>query len=98
MTNTLTHTTTSTGDVVTYANNEAAFLGDDRVFSFPAHSTAIRFWSYAPAKKQLVVQYVNGHTHYVYEDVPFRAVFALMSAPSLGKYIATEIKPHYSVA
>lgn len=46
----------------------------------------------------LVVQYKNSDTFYRYEGVPFTAMFALMSADSLGAFIAREIKPNYSVA
>ena len=92
--------TTSTGiTIIPYANNETAQVSKKRntLFSFPDHSTAIKYWHYDPKTELLSVEYQNSNTLYQYEGVPFAAVFAMLTADSLGAYVAKEIKPKYSV-
>jgi hypothetical protein len=86
------------GDLLTYANDEWAWITDDLVSSSPRNSTAVGFWYYDVKAKSLVVQYKSSKTFYRYEGVPFATMFALMSADSLGAFIAREIKPNFSVA
>lgn len=84
--------------IIPYSNNEQAMVnGRDSLFSFPDHSTAIEYWTYNPKTEVLTVQYKNNGTFYHYEDVPFHVVFAMLTADSLGAYVAKEIKPKYSV-
>ena len=98
MSNTLTYDKTSHGNLITYANNEWAWVQDDNISSCTRHSTAISFWVYYPKSGKLAVQYKSSPTFYHYEGVPFSVMFALMSADSLGNFIAKEVKPNYSVA
>jgi hypothetical protein len=97
MNNTLTYDT-DTKPCVTYANNEWAWVREDSISSAPMHSTAISHWHYNVKTNVLTVQYKNSETFYDYEGVPFTAMFALMTADSLGAFIAKEIKPNFSVA
>ena len=98
MKQTLIYETSTVGDCVTYANDEWAWVSGDYIASHTKHSTAIAWWKYEVSTQFLVVQYKNSDTFYRYEGVPFTAMFALMSADSLGAFIAREIKPNYSVA
>lgn len=84
---------------ITYANGESAFFINDgaSLGSCPNNSTAIRYWEYEIGDKQLTVRYRKSDTYYCYKDVPFEVVFGLMLAESLGHFIATEVKPNYSV-
>ena len=96
MSNTLTYDTDH-NPCVTYANNEWAWVRDEYISSSTRYSTAIEWWQYNVKTNKLVVQYKNSETFYNYYGVPFALVFALMTADSLGAFIAKEIKPHYSV-
>jgi hypothetical protein len=96
MSNTLTYDT-DTSPCVTYANNEWAWVREDSISSAPLHSTAISHWHYNVKTNVLTVQYKGSETFYYYEGVPFSAMFALMSADSLGAFIAKEIKPIYGL-
>jgi hypothetical protein len=96
MSNTLTYDT-DTKPCVTYANNEWAWVREDSISSATNNSTAIGYWHYNVKTNVLTVQYKNSDTYYDYEGVPFTAMFALMSADSLGAFIAKEIKPIYGL-
>lgn len=80
-----------------YANNEIAFIDDNDLSSLCEHSSAISFWNYNLKDKSLTVRYLSSEQFYGYENVPFVAIFSLLSADSLGAFIAKEIKPYYSV-
>jgi hypothetical protein len=99
MSNTITYENTTLGNLqVTYANDELAFITGDYIASCPLHSTAISWWKYETKTNELVVKYKSSETYYYYVGVPFSAMFALMSADSLGAFIAKEIKPNFSIA
>jgi hypothetical protein len=98
MKQTLIYETTTVGECLTYANEEWAWVSEDYISSSPKNSTAIGYWKYEVGTKLLVVRYKNAETFYTYEGVPFPTMFALMSADSLGAFIAREIKPNFSVA
>lgn len=99
MSNTLTYKKTKLGNLqVTYTNDEWAFITGDYIASNPRHSTAIAWWKYETKTNELVIRYKNSDTFYHYVGVPFATMFALMSADSLGEFIAREIKPNFSVA
>lgn len=97
MKQTLTYRQTDIGSYITYANGELAWIRGEKISSSTSQSTAVDYWQYEVKQLTLVVKYKNTDTFYTYEGVPFTAVFALMSADSLGAFIAKEIKPHYSV-
>lgn len=101
MTNTLTFTpsglTSAFRARIDYANNEIALIDTNFLSSFPDHSSAIAFWNYNLKNNLLMVRYKSSETFYHYEKVPFVAIFSLLTADSLGAFIAKEIKPHYSV-
>jgi hypothetical protein len=84
--------------MITYANNEWAWIKGDGISSCPTKSSAIEYWQYNVKTNALVVQYKGTNKEfYTYVGVPFSAVFALMSADSLGAFIAKEIKPNYGL-
>jgi ABC-type molybdate transport system substrate-binding protein len=100
MNNAITYTKSelNTDDAIYYTNNEVAFINKDYIASYVQNSSAIQHWAFHFATKELVVLYKSSDTHYHYEGVPFQEIFALMSADSLGSFIAKTIKPTYSVA
>ena len=81
-----------------YSNGEQALVSRLTIWSQPENSTAIAEWEYDPKRETLTVIYKNGETRYTYEGVPMKMVFLMMSADSLGSFVAREIKPKYSVA
>lgn len=83
---------------LTYANGETAFVRDNRITSSPEDSTAIYWWMYDVDTKELWVRYQNSTTYYVYAGVPFFTVFAMLSADSLGAFVAKEIKPNFGMS
>ena len=99
MSNTATFRKSLTGKFtyIDYANGEWAMVGKTSIWSQPDHSTAIAEWAYYPASQTLTVMYKNGDTRYRYEGVPMSVIFSMMTADSLGAFIAREVKPHYSV-
>ena len=97
MSNTFTYEKTSLGQCLTYANDEWAWITGDYMASSPMHSSAIKFWKYDTKTNELIVQYKNSDTFYYYEGVPFATMFSLLSADSLGAFIAKEIKPIYGL-
>lgn len=82
---------------ITYANNECAIVAKAFIYSFPENSTAVAEWTYRPAEQTLSVIYKNGDTRYTYEGVPMSTVFAMLTAESLGAFIAREVKPNFGV-
>jgi hypothetical protein len=82
---------------IDYANGECAIVGKSYIMSFPENSTAIAEWTYRPAKQTLSVIYKKGDTRYTYEAVPMSVIFAMLTADSLGAFIAREVKPNYGV-
>lgn len=96
-TNTVTYADHETGHMVTYANNEWAWVKEDSIASYTTYSTAVQWWRYEAKYGILTVQYKNNDTYYKYEGVPFYTVFAMLTADSLGAFIAREVKPHFSV-
>lgn len=99
MSNTATFRKSLTGKFtyIDYANGEWAMVSKNSVWSHPSNSTAIKAWDYFPASKRLTVVYKNSDKAYYYEGVPMGVIFAMMTADSLGAFIAREVKPHYSV-
>jgi hypothetical protein len=96
VTATLTHDTTTEGlDFITYANGETAMASETSIGSCPKHSEAIAYWDYKVADKMLVVRYKSSTRFYYYEEVPYTVIFGLLTADSLGAYIAKEVKPKY---
>lgn len=98
MKQTLIYENSTIGQCLTYANDEWAWVKDDYISSSTKYSSAIDWWKYDVKSSILTVQYRNSETFYNYEGVPFPTMFALMSADSLGAFIAREIKPNFSVA
>jgi hypothetical protein len=96
-TTTLTHSKNQYGEFIAYANGETAIVRKDSVSSCTDHSEAIRYWSYDVRNQTLTVQYRKSDTFYRYEEVPYAVIFALLTAESLGAYIAKEVKPNYGV-
>lgn len=95
--------TISTGEVlhrITYANDEMAFVDNRKntVSSVCDNSTAIRWWQYDVTKNELVVLYKNNPTYYHYAGVPYSTLFAMLSADSLGAFVAKEIKPNFTLS
>ena len=98
MNNTITYENTSVGQCLTYANGEWAWILGDSIACTVKNSSAIEYWSYDTVRNELLVKYKSSPTGYTYYGVPFATMFALMSADSLGAFIAKEIKPNFSVA
>lgn len=98
MSNTITYENNSIGQCLTYANGEWAWVIGDAIACTVKNSSAIAYWSYSTSNKELRVKYKSSETTYTYYGVPFSAMFALMSADSLGAFIAKEIKPNFSIA
>jgi KTSC domain len=57
-------------------------------------STSLASIGYDPETSTLEVEFLNGHL-YQYFGVPPQAYSALMSASSLGAYVARVVKPTY---
>jgi hypothetical protein len=57
-------------------------------------STAIRYFRYDPAKRELVVTFITGR-RYAYEEVPPAAFDAFKLAFSKGTYFNREIRDRY---
>jgi hypothetical protein len=98
MSNTITYENTSIGQCITYANEEWAWVIGDAIACTVKNSSAIAYWSYNTSNNELRVQYKSSDTNYTYYGVPFSTLFALMTADSLGAFIAKEIKPNFSIA
>lgn len=80
---------------ITLPNGDMVFIMQDNVFCAEVTSTSIQYWAYMPNSKRFTVQYRTSETYYTYVGVPFEVVHGLMTADSVGKYVATEIKPNY---
>lgn len=85
------------GEFIDYANGETAVIRKNSIASCPDHSEAISYWSYDVEYKTLIVHYKKSENYYRYSEVPYTVIFALMTANSLGAYIAKEIKPNHEV-
>lgn len=98
-TTTITHdTTTQKGiDYIGYANGEIAMATATAISSCPKYSEAIAYWDYNVADKMLVVRYMSSSRFYYYKEVPYTVIFGLLTADSIGAYIAKEIKPNYEM-
>lgn len=99
MSNTATLTKSLRGDItyINYANNEFAIIGNNSIFSLPTNSSSIAEWTYEPEEQALSVIYKSCETkRYYYEGVPMSVVFALLTADSIGSFIAREVKPNYT--
>lgn len=94
---TFTKSPTSKFTYIGYANSETAYVGSTYIWSYPRHSTAIAEWEYRPDRQTFVVVYKASETRYLYEGVPMSVIFSMMTADSLGAFIAREVKPNYSV-
>lgn len=57
-------------------------------------STSLAAVGYDPANLVLEVQFKNGGV-YRYFNVPYVVVEQLMSAGSIGRYFATQVKPRF---
>jgi len=57
-------------------------------------STVVISVSYDEPRRRLKVRFRNGKTYY-YLDVPPDIHQTLLTAPSIGKYLNTVIKPNY---
>ncbi|MBH5392119.1 KTSC domain-containing protein [Bradyrhizobium sp. CNPSo 4019] len=57
-------------------------------------SSVIRFFRYAPEKRELEVTFVSGRL-YVYEDVPPEVVAAFRDSRSKGTFFNREIRDRY---
>jgi hypothetical protein len=76
-------------------SGDNAFLHEERIGSNAFSSSSVEYWSYKPDKKELVIQYKSSEVFYVYEGVPFSVLFGLLSAESIGSFVAKEVKPNY---
>lgn len=61
----------------------------------PVKSSNICSVGYDPFKSLLTVEFLNGSI-WAYKDVPVKVYDALMAAPSVGSFLAREIKPTYA--
>ena len=61
-------------------------------------STAIKAYTYNPVTKSLYITYVSGDKEYEFPNVPEEYVKKLDEAPSKGQYVATVIRPLFSIA
>jgi len=83
---------------IEYANGEYAHVGKKFIFSYPENSTAIAEWTYNPTTQTLGVIYKSSETiRYNYDGVPMSVIFTMLTADSLGAFIAREVKPNYTV-
>ena len=57
-------------------------------------SSVIRFFRYAPDRRELTVTFVSGRL-YVYEDVPPEVAAAFRNARSKGTFFNHEIRDRY---
>jgi GH18 family chitinase len=60
-------------------------------------STAIKAYTWNPETKSLFITYTSGDTEYEFPNVPEEYVRDLDNAPSKGHYVATVIKPQFSI-
>jgi hypothetical protein len=58
-------------------------------------STAIKFFRYRPATRQLFVTFITSR-EYVYEDVPPDVHDAFRASGSKGRFFNSEIRDHYA--
>ena len=55
-------------------------------------STCLSNVMYDPRQKQMAVQFVNSGRIYVYDDIPQKTCYNLVTAPSVGRYYNYNIK------
>jgi lysyl-tRNA synthetase class 2 len=58
-------------------------------------SSVIRFFRYAPDRRELTVTFVSGRV-YVYEDVPDEVAAAFKNARSKGAFFNQQIRDRYA--
>ena len=58
-------------------------------------SSVIRFFRYAPDRRELTVTFVSGRV-YVYEDVPDEVAAAFKNARSKGAFFNRQIRDRYA--
>lgn len=82
---------------ITTASGDNVYLNTDgkRVGSMAYSSTSVEYWNYKAETSELVIQYKSSETFYVYSGVPFSVLFGLLSAESIGSFVAKEVKPNY---
>lgn len=66
-----------------------------RIATVEVKSSNIKAVGYDPVSKVLQVDFKN-NTSYQYADVPHEQMVDLLSAPSVGKYLAAYIKPTHA--
>lgn len=62
----------------------------------PTQSASVAAAGYDPTTGTLRIRFIRGRT-YDYLGVPAAAFAAFLSAPSKGRFVNLEIKPHYPV-
>ena len=60
-------------------------------------STAVEAVGYEPRRQRLIVTFQGG-ARYAYSGVDEATYAALLEAESVGRFVNTEIKPHYPAA
>jgi KTSC domain len=60
-------------------------------------SSAVRSVGYDEDRHELEIEYAEGGV-YRYSLVPRRSYEELLAAPSIGAYVATQVKPRYPVS
>lgn len=86
--------------------NDTVFLDSDkgqillskhgRVSCLVKNSTSIRYWAWY--RETLTVEFVQSpDKFYFYQAVPYDRVIELLSADSVGSFVAREIKPNYEL-
>jgi KTSC domain-containing protein len=60
----------------------------------PVESSSVLSLGYDPANRALEVQFTSGAV-YRYLDVPTRVVEGLATAPSIGRYVARNVRSCY---
>jgi len=77
------------------ASGDNAFQNGERIGSFATESKSVEYWSYDAEQKELTVQYKSSKAFYIYASVPFSTLFGLLTAESIGSFVAKEVKPNY---
>ena len=62
----------------------------------PVKSSSVTSVGYDAATRVLAVHFKHSTKLYHYQDVPQEVVDAMHASPSIGSFIATRVKPHYS--
>lgn len=77
------------------ASGDSAFQNGEQIGSFATESKSVEYWNYDADRKELVIQYKSSTAFYIYESVPFSTLFGLLTAESIGSFVAKEVKPNY---